>query len=479
MKYQWALVGLLIASTCSTAEVLSLQECIDLAMQNNLQHQRNQQDLDNSRVQLTTAQAPFTFGMDAFVTAPSFTGLRDTQENVALQTRVREENTDVSYSGNLRMTQRLRHLGQFTLTSAALRRDFSSNRREDFLDYSGSTRLAYERDLLAQPSEEIALKRAEHSLQSARLNFDRQRLQLEGQVIDDYYDLVQSVRELEIEEQRLAQSRANLELAQRKFEVGLIAEVEALRLQVEMLQAEATYDQAQTDIELRRDLLRETLGLNVWEPITIDTDVQYEIHPIDAQRALEIGLARRTDMKRAEIFEEINELNLAEARRRNGINATFGANVSMQGRGSEISAVSDNFERNRWGVDLQISLPLIDSGQRQANISQARIALEQSRLGREQQRRLIIQQVRDATRRVHEAERQIDLRQAALEFAQRTYDVEQSRFELGLADSQQLLQAQGNLTQARINALAAVIGYQRQLKNVRLATMAELKELAP
>ena len=479
MKYQWALVGLLIATTCSTAEVLSLQECIDLAMQNNLQHQRNQQDLDNSHVQLTAAQAPFTFGMDAFVTAPSFTGLRDTQENVALQTRVREENTDVSYSGNLRMTQRLRHLGQFTLTSAALRRDFSSNRREDFLDYSGSTRLAYERDILAQPSEEIALKRAEHSLQSARLNFDRQRLQLEGQVIDDYYDLVQSVRELEIEEQRLAQSRANLELAQRKFEVGLIAEVEALRLQVEMLQAEATYDQAQTDIELRRDLLRETLGLDVWEPITIDTDVQYEIHPIDAQRALEIGLARRTDMKRAEIFAEINELNLAEARRRNGINATFGANVSMQGRGSEISAVSDNFERNRWGVDLQISLPLIDSGQRQANISQARIALEQSRLGREQQRRLIIQQVRDATRRVHEAERQIDLRQAALEFAQRTYDVEQSRFELGLADSQQLLQAQGNLTQARINALAAVIGYQRQLKNVRLATMAELKELAP
>ena len=479
MKYQWALVGLLIASTCSTAEVLSLQECIDLAMQNNLQHQRNQQDLDNSRVQLTAAQAPFTFGMDAFVTAPSFTELRDTQENVALQTRVREENTDVSYSGNLRMTQRLRHLGQLTLTSVALRRDFSSNRREDFLDYSGSTRLAYERDILGQPSEEIALKRAEHSLQSARLNFDRQRLQLEGQVIDDYYDLVQSVRELEIEEQRLTQSRANLELAQRKFEVGLIAEVEALRLQVEMLQAEATYDQAQTDIELRRDLLRETLGLDVWAPLEIDTEVQYEIHPIDAQRALEIGLARRTDMKRAEIFEEINALNLEETRRRNSINATFGANVSMQGRGSEISAVSDNFERNRWGVDLQISLPLIDSGQRQANISQARIALEQSRIIREQQRRQIIQEVRDATRRVHEAERQINLRQAALEFAQRTYDVEQSRFELGLADSQQLLQAQGNLTQARINALGAVIGYQRQLKNARLATMAELKELAP
>ena len=60
MKYQWALVGLLIATTCSTAEVLSLQECIDLAMQNNLQHQRDQQTLASSRVQLKAAQAPFS-----------------------------------------------------------------------------------------------------------------------------------------------------------------------------------------------------------------------------------------------------------------------------------------------------------------------------------------------------------------------------------------------------------------------------------
>ena len=479
MKYQWALVGLLIATTCSTADILSLQECIDLAMQNNLQHQMDQQTLASNRTQLTAARAPFAFNMNANITTPSFTGLSDTQENIALETRVREESSDVSYSGNLRMTQRLRHLGQFTLNTTALHRDFSSNRRADFLDYSGATRLFYERDLLGQPSEEIALKRAEHSLQSARLNFDRQRLQLEGQVIDDYYDLVQSVRELEIEEQRLAQSRANLELAQRKFEVGLIAEVEALRLQVEMLQAEATYDQAQTNIESSHDILRETLGLDVWAPLEIDTEVQYEILPIDAQRALEIGLARRTDMKRTEIFEEIRALDLEDTRRRNGINATFGANVSMRGHGSEIGDVSDNFERNLWGVNLQITLPLIDSGQRRATVSQARIALEQSRLTREQQRRRIIQQIRDATRRVHEAERQIDLRQATLQFAQRTYDVEQSRFELGLADSQQLLLAQGNLTQAQINALGAVIGYQRQLKNARLATMAELKELAP
>ena len=104
--------------------------------------------------------------------------------------------------------------------------------------------------------------------------------------------------------------------------------------------------------------------------------------------------------------------------------------------------------------------------------------MERQRRPDKRQRRQIIRQIRDATRSLKEAERQIELREAALKVAERTYDVEQSRFELGLADSQQLLQAQGDMISARLNALNAVITYQRELKNVKLATMAELTELA-
>ena len=172
-------------------------------------------------------------------------------------------------------------------------------------------------------------------------------------------------------------------------------------------------------------------------------------------------------------------MDLEDTRRQNGISALLTANLSLRGRGEEIGDVSRNLERNQWGVGIQMSLPLIDSGQRRASLSQARIALEQSRISQQQQRRQIIREVRDATRNLSEAERQIDLRQAALQVSLRTYEVEQSRFELGLADSQALLQSQGDLTSAQIDALAAIINYQRELKNVRLATMAELSELAP
>jgi len=478
-KVRWALAIVLIVHAQTSAEVLSLQKCIALALSNNLQHQSDRHSLASNRAQLEAAQAPFAFSMDANITAPSFTELRDTQENIALATRVREENTDFRYSSDLRMSQRLAHLGELSLTTTALRRDFASNRRADYLDFSGDMRLDYQQDIFYRASEEVTLKKAEYGLQNARLTFDRQRLELEGQVVDNYYNLVQNIRQLAIEEQRLDETSANLELAQRKFEVGLIAEVEALRLQVQMLQARASLAQAQTAIEQRRDILRETLGLDTTAPLDVETTVEHQIYPIDAQRALELGLQRRTDIQQAEIAEQIRELDLEDTRRQNGISALLTANLSLRGRGEEIGDVSRNLERNQWGVGIQMSLPLIDSGQRRASLSQARIALEQSRISQQQQRRQIIREVRDATRNLSEAERQIDLRQAALQVSLRTYEVEQSRFELGLADSQALLQSQGDLTTAQIDALAAIINYQRELKNVRLATMAELSELAP
>ena len=47
-----------------------------------------------------------------------------------------------------------------------------------------------------------------------------------------------------------------------------------------------------------------------------------------------------------------------------------------------------------------------------------------------------------------------------------------------LADSQDLLISQTALTAARLDALDAVLNYQRRLKNLHLATMANLTELA-
>ncbi|MFA6107818.1 MAG: TolC family protein [Candidatus Latescibacterota bacterium] len=465
-------------STGPVSPRLTLQQCLDLARRQNLDLQSEYQNLAGSQAQLQQARAPFGPQLSAEFTVPEYSEFRDTQESVALATRIVEQTTDFYYTGSLSLSQRVPYVGEFSATSTARRHDFSSNQRSDYLDVIGDLQVAYRHELLHPAREELALKRAELGLTSAQYNLDRQRLVLEGQVIDAFYELVQSVRQLEIESQRLAQSRASLEVARRKFETGVIAEVEALRMQVAMLRAEASYARAETQIERRRDLLRQILGLDQAEPLEVQTEVEHHVYPVEEALALGVGLRQRTDMRQLEITEQVRRLSLAEVRQQNGLSATLNANVSVRGRGDEPGDISRTLARNQWGLGIAVSLPLIDNGQRRGSERQAEVALEQSRISREQRRQSIVQQIRDAVRNLKEAERQIGLRQAALEVAERTHQVEQSRFELGLADSQALLNAQSELTQARLDALEGVIDYQRQVKNLRLATMADLSQLA-
>lgn len=182
-------------------------------------------------------------------------------------------------------------------------------------------------------------------------------------------------------------------------------------------------------------------------------------------------------MRRSEIVEKLRAINLEATKKQNGINATLNANYSLRGRGDAIGDISSTLERNQWGVGIQVTMPLIDNGARRSSIKKAKIQLDQSRLTRRREQQEIIRQVRNAVRNLDEAERQITIRAASLEVAGRTYEVEQSRFELGLAKSQDLLTAQSQLTQARIDALNSKINYQRILKDVRLSTMAEIEKL--
>ncbi|MBT5145012.1 MAG: TolC family protein [Gemmatimonadetes bacterium] len=461
----------------SALGVLSLEDCVTLALAHNLQHQSNLRQFESTREQLRRAKAPFELNADANLTLPNYRDERDTFESEALTSRFRAENTRFIYSGQLQLSQRIPHAGRVSITSNTLRNDFSSNRSQDFLEYFGDVQFGYRHEILNRADEEIQLRRAELNYDIGRTNVEFLILNLEARTTNSFYDLVQGVRQLDIQKQRLEQSTAALDLAKRKFEIGLIAEVQALRLEVEKLRAEAAYAQAATSIEGQRDALRQMLGMEMSDPLEIATDVSYTLYPVDETTAVGIGLTRRTDMAEALIRNRISELDVELTKKRVGPSATLNTSVSLRGRGEDPGEVGSTFERNLVSARIDVQLPLLDGGDRRGTMRQAEIGLERSKLSEEQIRRQVIREVRQAVRSVQEAERQIGLREKAQDVAERTFDVENSRFELGLADSQQLLDAQTDLTQARTDALNAIISYQRSLQDLRLATMAEPYEV--
>jgi outer membrane protein len=456
---------------------LTLAECLAIAYENNLGFRVDRANLADSEEQLRQARDPFELNVDAGFTLPSYSERRDIVSNEALVSRVRTEDTNFDYQGQIIVSQRVRNIGQFSMIGTGRRTDFSSNRRQDFRESSADLSFAYQQDILSEPEPELQLRQAMLRLTADRADLREQGLQLETQVTGRYYNLLQGVRQLEIQKQRLEQSRSALELAQRKFEIGLIAEVEALRLEVDKLNAEAEYAAAATTIESRRDQLRQVLGMDMSAPLNITTGVDYALVPVDETTAVEVGLSRRTDMENVRIDQRLSEINLQLTKQRVGPSATLNARVNLTGRGPELGDVGSSLERSLLSASIDVDLPLVDGGQQRAILRRAEIGLKRSELNVEQVRQQVILEIREAVRSVLDAERQINILEAALEVAERNFEVEQSRFELGLADSQELLEAQTNLTQSRTSALNAVVSYQRAIQSLREATMAEPGEL--
>jgi outer membrane protein TolC len=467
----------LIGTPPASAQPLTLQDCIDRALAHNLEHRQNRHDLERARTHLQDARAPFEISANAGMTLPRYQETRQTLDDPALTSRVRNEEIDFSYAGNLNLAQRVRYLGRFALETTATRQERNSNRREGFLDYRGDMVFSYSRQILTEPSEEIDLRQAKFAYAKNLSQYDNQRLFTEKRATVDYFGLVQSIRRLDIEQQSLEQSRISFELAQRKFEIGLIAEVEALKLKVALLDAEASYAAAETAIESRRDVLRQTLGLEIDDPLEVDTDVEYVKFAIDEDHALQLALRRNTALSTLDLDEEIGALGLKNMRQTQGPKAQVNANVGLRGQGPDVGDISQNLERNLWNVWINVEVPLVDNGWRRNQVNRARVDLENTRLDKTITRRRVTADLRNIVRGLAQIERQIDLANSRIEVAERTYDVQQQRFEIGQADSQELLDSEKALTLARNDALNHVIAYQSQLVDLRLVTMSDLAEL--
>lgn len=471
------LTSLALGPSASAEDPLSLTECLEIAYQNNFGYRVDRANLEASREQLRQAQAPFEFNADAAFILPSYNERRDIVATEALVNRVRSEDTNFDYQGQITLSQRVRNVGRFSVTGTGRRTDFSSNRRQDFRESIGEFSFDYRQEIFTEPEQELQLRQAELRLSSDRGDLRRQRMLLETRVTNSYYDLLQGIRQLQIQQQRLEQSQSALDLAQRKFEIGLIAEVEALRLEVDKLNAEAEFAEAGTNIESRRDELRQVLGLSMETPLDISTSVEYEVIAVHEATAVAVGLSRRTDIESVIIGRRLSQIGLQMTRQRIGPSATLNARVNLTGRGPDFDDVGSSLERSLVSASIRVDLPLVDGGQQRAMLRRAEIDLERSQLNVEQVRQQVVLEIREAVRSAHAAERQIGLRNAGLDVAERTYEVEQSRFELGLADSQELLDAQTNLTQSRTDALNAVVSYQRAMQSLRQATMAAPREL--
>jgi outer membrane protein TolC len=336
----------------------------------------------------------------------------------------------------------------------------------------------------------FTLNRLQADLEKAHLNYEQteralQRTQLDivFEVTDSFYELYRATRSVQIAGEQVKQLKNSYELALKKYEAGLIPEVEALQMEVDYAQSQNDLLTTEGFLVRQEDWFKQLIGMDLSENITVETRFDYQPFQIDETFAVQQALENRSEIRERQIQERLEEINVKDVDSRVDFRMEVNAFYDITGvsepgivntdvRNLIESSFSDISRRPKnKGVVVTMAVPLWDWGVNKNEVREAQSRLDEATLSLEEQKKSVRRDVRSVISRVKETMGRLTVLEKSEEIAQKSYDISLARFENGDITSQELALDRDRLTAAKTDYLDAYIQYKLALADLRRKTL--------
>lgn len=330
---------------------------------------------------------------------------------------------------------------------------------DDILFYNADTTLTLSQPLLRGFGRNVA-RRSLTSAEVRRGEADSSRSLAEQQVAIDvaaaYYRVVSQQNFVAVARQSLDRSRRLRDASEAKLDAGLVSQLDALRAQQLVSQAEMQLFDAQSAVDDARDQLTFLLGRMSHDLVDVEAVVpRPEMVPIDLNAATALALGSRLELKSRAVdrVEADRRVHFA----RNQLQPQVDVNLALTRRETSDSlARSFGLDGYRFATFLTIAMPVDRTAQQveyqSAVIDRDRRAREIATLERQ-----IADDVRRAVRDRDRLLRSILAAETSVQLSRSEVDVAQLRYERGLSNNLDVVSAESNLLAAesrRIQVLA-------------------------
>ncbi|WP_306601283.1 TolC family protein [Geothrix sp. 21YS21S-2] len=453
---------------------LSLQEAIQISLQNNLQVDIARQAREQTQSGYLTSQGVFDWNLSGQAQSSRI----DTASNSPLfkgsSTAVASQYTSYGRSLTVDVGKAFVWGGSVKFEYAPVYSYYrgltlgtpdvpSSNS----YPYTGALSATYSQNLLAGFGREVTtapMVVAQKNAQAADYTFQLAIINLVASTEGQYWDLVYA-------ERYLANKKVSLELAQKqlkentiRMQVGTMAPIDVTSAEAQVAQAEQDIIAAEASLANAKDALIRSLYPNAERPTSLDsTDSPTLAHTqLDEAAAVKMALERRVELKAARIGKEVAQLNarVAENKTLPTLSA-FGTYTGNSNNYDSLSPVNKDLTGAKYPgytVGLQFSMP-IQNRAAKGNLSAARASLRSSELSLRDQELSITLQVRTAVRNVEAAEKGVKAAEKTRYYQQKNLEAEQKKFENGMSTNFVVLQVMTNLDNAKSAELQAQINY--------------------
>jgi outer membrane protein TolC len=465
--------------------VVSLRECVSLALQNN-------RELQIQRLVPQIARATLSGSYGHY--DPVF--LADTRRESASDTGGLDPtdfSRDAVYTADS-VTSRLGLTGflptglSYSLAGSYANSDGLRN-SFDFESYSVAAAISVRQPLLRNAWVDAGrwvIQVNKRNLRITELGVVYLAMDVVNRVQQAYYDLLQAREQVNAREQLLAARRQTLQGERRKVEKGLLTPPDLLATQTQVALTEADLHDLRNVVALAENNLRNLLGEDP------RTQPPGQLRPTDSLNAVpeifdlreswEQGLARRPDL--AQLREDVAKSELDAKYRRNQLFPALDLVAGYGRRGASTAqlpppldasaSASEAFEQLADGtapsdfVGVIFSLPLSRTSERAAYRASKELRA-QAELLVKQREELILREIADAVSTAQASLQRVRAAQQATGFAQQAIEAEERKLAGGKSTLFFVLQVQNDLAAARAAEVNALGGYGKALSQLRFA----------
>jgi outer membrane protein TolC len=478
------LVLLSMVSFAAEEKTFSLQECLAIALKNNIA-------LGIKVVQVERQEGLLSQAKEKFLPALAFQ-LGKAKTNTPSYSWIEAEGAISAASRQLsgQLSQALWLGGNLTLSIDTSQ--YESNQRFQTINprYEGAVLFKLVQPLLRDMGNRISRK----NIIIAGYNRNISANELKAALLDTvyrveelYWNLVFAERNLEAKTQALKLAEDLLKKNRKMAELGVIAEIEILSAEAETASRQAEILEARALLENSRDELYSTINLGAENGgagimIRPGDDPRREERTVDTREALRQALANRPDYLNTGITLKSKNLELGYAKNQllpalnlnlqywspglSGTQIVYRDNNPLTGEVIRVipGAVADAFKNalefnyKNWSLYLSLDIPLHSFFSRGAYTA-AGMERREAQLRRLDLERQIGLEVSTVTRSAASGFQRIQATRSARELAEKKLAAEEKRQAAGLSTSYMVLQYQRDFTQAVSTELRALCDY--------------------
>ena len=393
------------------------------------------------------------------------------------------------YSSNWYTNESFGSFGTFNISQPLLFSDGTISLQNRFgwqtskNDASGREDKAFVNNLnlsLTQPlfthnRQKLQLRELELDLENTQISYAIQRLNLERQVTQYFYNVYMAQMSLSIAEDELKNTTKSFEITKNKVDAGLSAKEELYQAELNFATSESNLQNQRVRLENMKDQFKQYIGMSLDEEIGVMTDIEANPVNVDLQKAIEHGLESRMELRQREIAIENSEFALIQVKALNEFRGDVTLSVGLMGQNENFANIYES-PTSSPSVGLTFNIPLFDWGEKKSRVKAQQAVIKQQKLGFEQEAIQIEMDIRQVYRSLLNLRNQIEIARQSEKNAQLTYEINLERYENGDLTSMDLNLFQNQLSGAKMSYAQALIDYKIELLNLKIQSLFDFEQ---